>query len=60
MVLAGILVTLLGFLLSVFSLGVSSSLGARLGMVLVGIALSLTGIIGLINRAFVRNAIWKK
>ena len=60
MAIAGILVTLLGFLLSVLSLGLSSSLGARLGLVLFGIALSLAGIIGFINRAYLRDAIWKR
>jgi hypothetical protein len=60
MVFAGIVVTLLGFLLSLFSLGLSSSVGGRLALVLVGIALSLTGIVGMINPAYVRNAIWKK
>lgn len=60
MVFIGILVTLLGFVLSVLSLGMTSSVGGRLGMVLVGIALSLFGILGLINTAYNKNAIWRK
>jgi hypothetical protein len=29
-------------------------------MVLIGLALSLIGIIGVINRAFLKNAVWRK
>jgi hypothetical protein len=29
-------------------------------MVLVGLAVSLIGIIGVLNRAYLRNAIWRK
>ncbi len=56
----GIVITFLGFVLSVLSLGLTSSTGARLGIVLFGLALSLTGIIGVINRAFLKNAIWRR
>ena len=60
MVLIGILMTLLGFVLSVLSLGLTSSVGGRMTMVLVGMAISLTGILGVINRAYLKNAIWRK
>ena len=60
MVAAGVLVTVAGFLLSAASVALSDSTGVRLAVVLVGIALSLTGIIGMINPAYVKNAIWKK
>ena len=60
MVLAGIVVTLLGFLLSVYSLGMTSSVMGRLVLVLAGIALSLIGIIGVLNRAYLSRAIWRK
>lgn len=60
MTIAGIIVTLLGFLIGVASLGATSSVGARLVMVLLGIAVSLIGIIGLLNRGFVSKAIWRK
>ena len=56
----GILITLAGFLISVLSLGVTSSAGARMAMVLIGIAISFTGIIGVINRALVKSAIWRR
>jgi hypothetical protein len=60
MILAGIVITLLGFLISVFSLSMASSNGGRLIIVLVGLAVSLIGIIGVINRAYMKNAIWRK
>ena len=52
MIIAGIVITLLGFLISVASLGMMSSVEGRMVMVLVGIAVSLVGIIGVLNRAF--------
>ena len=60
MIIAGIVITLLGFLISVASLGVMSSVDGRLVMVLVGIAVSLVGIIGVLNRAYLSKAIWRK
>ena len=60
MALVGIVVTFAGFVLAAASVGLSSSNGARLGMVLVGIVMSLVGIIGVINPAYQKNAIWKK
>ena len=49
MALAGLVVTLLGFLISVGSLGMTSGNTGRLGLVLAGIIVSLVGIIGLIK-----------
>jgi len=60
MVLAGILITLLGFALSVLSLGMTSSVGGRMTLVLIGLAVSLTGVLGVINRAYLKNAIWRR
>lgn len=60
MVLVGILITLLGFVISLLSLGMASGVNSRMLIVLAGIVVSLTGIIGVINKAFVNNAIWKK
>jgi hypothetical protein len=60
MVVVGIVVTLLGFALSVASLGMAASVGGRLIMTLLGIGISLFGIIGLLNPAYMKNAIWKK
>lgn len=60
LILIGILVTFFGFLLSVLSLTLASSVAGRLVLVLLGLALSLFGIIGLLNKHYLKNAIWKK
>lgn len=60
MILAGVAITLVGFLIAVASVGATGSTGVRLIMVLVGIAVSLTGIIGVLNRAYLKNALWKR
>lgn len=60
MIIAGIIITFLGFLISVASLGMMSSVEGRMVMVLVGIAVSLAGIIGVLNRGFLAKAIWRK
>jgi hypothetical protein len=59
MILIGILVTLSGFVISVLSLALSSN-AARLLVVIFGLAVSLFGIIGVLNRFYLKNAIWKK
>ena len=56
----GLLLCVLGFLLSVASLSITSSGGGRMVIVLIGIAISLVGIIGFLNRAYLKDAIWRK
>jgi hypothetical protein len=60
MSLVGIVVTFAGFLVAASSVGVMSGNGGRLGMVLAGIVISLFGIMGLINPAYQKHAVWKK
>ncbi|HVT93585.1 MAG TPA: hypothetical protein VHD76_12125 [Bryobacteraceae bacterium] len=60
MIITGLAIVLLGFLISLASLGIASGVGARLTLVLVGIAVSLTGIIGVLNRAYLSKAPWRK
>jgi hypothetical protein len=60
MVMSGLLVTFLGFAVSLASLGVTSSTAGRMGLVLLGVAVSLFGIMGMVNRAYLQHAIWKK
>ena len=60
MAIAGLIVTLLGFIISVASLGMSSSVSGRMVIVLVGLVVSLVGIIGLINPGFQKKAAWRK
>jgi hypothetical protein len=56
----GLVVTLLGFGIAVGSLGATTSVGGRMAMVLVGIVVSLVGILGLINSHYQKQAIWKR
>jgi cytochrome c biogenesis protein CcdA len=60
MALLGILVTFLGFVISLLSLGVMSSVNGRMVMVLAGLAVSLIGIIGVLNPAYMKNANWRR
>jgi hypothetical protein len=60
MVLAGLAITVLGWVIAVGSLGMTASTGGRLGLVLVGIAVSLGGIMGVLNQAYLKNALWKR
>ena len=60
MVFVGIAVTLIGWLISVGSLTLASGNRGRLAIVMVGIAVSLIGILGVINQAYLKNAIWKR
>ena len=59
MIFIGLLITLLGFGISVLSLALHST-GARLTLVFVAIAVSLFGILGVVNKAYVKNAPWKR
>lgn len=60
MLLIGLAVTVVGFLIAVLSLGITGSVSGRMILVLAGLAISLSGIIGLVNKAYLRDAIWKK
>ena len=60
MALVGLVVTVAGFVLAAVSVGITSSTTGRLGMVVVGIVLSLIGILGVINPAYQKNAVWRK
>jgi len=60
MAILGLLVTFLGFVIAFLSLGMTASVNGRLIMVLLGLAVSFGGIIGLINPAYLKNAIWRR
>jgi hypothetical protein len=60
MTIAGLVITIVGFLIALFSVGMTADNTMRLVIVLVGIAVSLTGIIGVLNRACLSKAIWRK
>jgi hypothetical protein len=59
MKLIGVLVVLAGWLLPVLGLTFTHSLASRFVLVLLGIAIVLIGIIGILNQAHLKNAIWK-
>jgi hypothetical protein len=56
----GILLALAGWLLPVAALAMTQSTGARFVACLVGIVISLAGILGVLNKAHLETAIWKK
>ena len=60
MTIAGLVITIVGFLIAVLSVGMTTNNSMRLIIVLVGIAVSLTGILGVLNRACLSKAIWRK
>jgi hypothetical protein len=60
MALAGLVVTLLGFLIAAMSVGLTDSNTMRGVLAIVGILVSLGGIMGLINPAYQKNAVWKR
>ena len=60
MTFVGLAVTFLGFVIAFISLGVTDSTAARMGMVLVGIAVSLIGIMGVITPAYQKQWIGKR
>ena len=59
MILVGLVVTLLGFVIAILSLALHS-VGSQLVVVLLGLAVSLFGILGILNKHYLKNAIWKK
>jgi hypothetical protein len=60
MALAGVVITLVGFVVAVASLGITGSNAGRMVIVLAGMGVSLFGILGLLNPAYTKHAIWKK
>ena len=60
MVFVGLAVTFAGFLISLAGLGLASGPFPRLIIAIIGTTVSLFGIIGLVNKAYLADAIWKK
>jgi hypothetical protein len=60
MVFLGIVVTLAGWLISVSSLTLAAGNSGRLVIVMAGILVSLVGILGVLNQAYLKDAIWKR
>jgi uncharacterized membrane protein YgaE (UPF0421/DUF939 family) len=57
--LVGLLLAVVGWLIPVVGLTVAQSLGARFVLVVLGIGISLLGILVVLNKAHLKNAIWK-
>ena len=57
--LVGLLLAVVGWLIPVVGLTLTQSVGARFVLAVVGIGISLIGILGLLNKAHLKNAIWK-
>jgi len=55
----GVLLVFVGWLLPVVTLGIAQSTGARLFLALLGIAISLVGILGVLNKIHLKSAVWK-
>jgi hypothetical protein len=60
MKITGLLLAIVGWLIPVLGLSWTSSNAARLTLCLLGIAVCLVGILGVLNRAFLQHAIWKR
>jgi hypothetical protein len=60
MAFAGLGIVLIGFIVAVASLGVTESTGVRLLLTLAGIAISLFGILGVINPAYQKSVVWRR
>jgi hypothetical protein len=60
MTFVGLAVTFLGFVIAFVSLGVTNSTSGRMGMVLLGIVVSLVGIMGVITPVYQKNWIGKR
>ena len=60
MAFVGLIVTFVGFLIAASSVGVMGGTAGRLIMVLAGIVVSLVGIMGILNPAYQKHAVWKK
>jgi len=56
----GILLALSGWLIPVAGLSLTASNSARLILCLFGAGLCVTGILGCLNRAHAKEAVWKK
>lgn len=60
MKIVGLLIIIAGWLISVASLPLASSNGARLVICLIGITVSAIGILKVLNSVHLKNVIWKR
>jgi hypothetical protein len=55
----GLLVVVAGWMVALFGLHLASGVGGRMVFALVGLAISLVGVLGILPAACNKNAIWK-
>jgi hypothetical protein len=60
MKLIGVLLAVFGWLLPVVGLTMTSSMGVRLFLCVLGIGITLTAILRLLNKAHEKEAVWKQ
>ena len=60
MKIVGVLLALAGWLIPVIALTYTQTLGARFVLAILGIAISLVGILFVLNQAHLKNVIWKR
>jgi hypothetical protein len=60
MAFVGLVLCVGGFALSVGGLALTASVAGRMIIAMIGIAISLAGIIGFVNRAYQKNAVWRR
>ncbi len=60
MKIVGLMLVFGGWLISVIGLNIASSNAGRLIMCLIGIATCMVGILGVLNKAFLKRAVWKQ
>jgi len=59
MKLLGIVVTLVGWLVVLFGPHLAAGVGGRMTLTIIGLAISLVGVLGILPAACNKNAIWK-
>ena len=59
MKLMGLLLAIAGWIIAIAAILISQSNGIRLGLVSLGIAVSVFGILGVLNPAYLKHAVWK-
>lgn len=59
MKLIGLVMAVLGWLVPVLTLVITQSIVARMVLCLIGLAISLVGILVVMNKAHLKEAIWK-
>ncbi len=59
MKLIGVCLAIAGWLIPVWALAFTQSLAVRFALVTIGIIIALVGILGVLNHAHLKKAIWK-